>query len=284
MLYALSLGAAFAAALCVGTAAVLQKIGADEEKKVRSLDVRLLWELAGDLPYIIGVCLDGASWVLTLFAVHYLPLFLVQTIIAMNIAITAILEAIFFRRQLGRLRYGAITLIVLGLILLAITAAPGKIGVITPSIKWAMLLGVIPIAAAGAVLARHRSYLATIGIAGLSGIAFGQTAVIGRIFQLYSPLWHNIYSLYVWSSLANGVLGILLLSIALQRTYATTTSATATAAQTLIPTVIGIALLGDGTRPGLWYIAILGAAFALTGTLVMASKHEHPRRHLAKAR
>jgi hypothetical protein len=86
------------------------------------------------------------------------------------------------------------------------------------------------------------------------------------------------------ASFANGFLGILLLSIALQRTYATTASATSTAAQTLVPTALGVLLLGDATRPGLGPIAVLGIIFASAGTLVIALHHDHPRRRLSRMR
>jgi hypothetical protein len=90
--YLFPLLAAFGCSMCNGTAAVLQKISADKEKNVQSLDTGFLLRLAQDKPYIVGVLLDILGWLFTLYAVQNLPLFLVEAVIASNIIVTAFLE------------------------------------------------------------------------------------------------------------------------------------------------------------------------------------------------
>lgn len=268
--YSIPMLAALACAVCNGTAAVLQKISADKEKDVSSLDARLLWRLVQDKPYAGGVALDILGWSLTVFAVQYLPLFLVEAIIAANIVVTALIERLFRHQKISPKAYLAITIILAGLVLLALAASPEKAEPISNTLKWLIVLTPVPIAMAGYVLARGKSYGTAIGLAVLGGLAFGGTAVVGRIFRLSQPVWHTVYSPLIFALIASGILGILLFSIALQRAQATVINATMAASQTLIPAVIGIVFLGDHARGGMWYFVVLGTSLALGGVAFLA--------------
>ncbi len=262
--------AAFACALCNGTAAVLQKISADKEKNVTSLDARLLWRLFQDMSYVSGIGLDVLGWILTLYAVHYLPLFLVEAIIAANIVITALIERLFRHQEINRWSYFAIIIILVGLILVAIASSAGRSEPISNVVRWIIIFSPLPLGIAGYILARLKSYRSTVGLAILSGLAFGDTSVIGRIFSVSHPLWHTFYNPLIYSLLVSGSLGVLLFSTALQRAQATVMNATMTASQILIPAVVGIAFLGDNARNGLWYLVVLGCSLSLGGVIVLA--------------
>jgi len=56
----------------------------------------------------------------------------------------------------------------------------------------------------------------------------------------------------VWSMLAYGLVGLLLFTIALQRSHASVVGASTTRAQSIVPIVVGIAFLGDSPRNGAW--------------------------------
>lgn len=272
--YFLPMVAAFACALCNGTAAVLQKISADKEKPVNSLDAGLLWRLFQDRPYIGGVILDLLGWAFTLYAVHSLPLFLVEAVIAGNIIVTALIERVFRHRLLSPQAYMAIVGIVMGLVLLAVAASPQKAKPISDTLRELIFITPVVVAAGGFVIARSKHHAAAIGLAALGGLAFGATSVIGRIFTFSQPHWHTIYSPQVPALIISGVVGILLFSIALQRAQATLINATMTASQTLIPAIIGVVFLGDSARGGLWYLVVLGAVLALGGVAFLAfSQH-----------
>jgi drug/metabolite transporter (DMT)-like permease len=268
--YLFPLLAAFGCSMCNGTAAVLQKISADKEKNVQSLDTGFLLRLAQDKPYIVGVLLDILGWLFTLYAVQNLPLFLVEAVIASNIIVTAFLERFIGHRVIASRSYIAIFFIVVGLVMLAIASAPEKASPISATVKWVILLNPLLIGLGAYVLVRSKRYGASIGLAVLGGLAFGGTSVIGRIFKLSHPVWHTLYSPLVFGLIASGTLGILLFSIALQRAHATVINATMTASQTLIPAIVGIAFLGDEARNGLWYLVILGTALSLGGVVALA--------------
>jgi drug/metabolite transporter (DMT)-like permease len=272
--YILPLLAALGCSLCNGSAAVLQKISADKEAKTDDLDVGFLLHLFQDAPYIIGVILDFLGWVLTVYAVQYLPLFLVEALIAANIVVTILVERIFLHGHMSRRIYVATGIILCGLVVLALSASPEKANPISEGMRWAIVLFPFLIGAAGYVVARSQKYNATIALAGLSGLAFGQTSVIGRIFTFSHPLWHTLYSPLILGLVASGVLGIWLFSTALQRTRASIANASMTAAQTLVPAIIGIVVLGDEPRNGLWVAVIAGVALVLSGVYVLAVRGE----------
>jgi drug/metabolite transporter (DMT)-like permease len=263
--------AIFACALCNGAAAVLQKISADKEVGVKSLDVRLIWRLLHDLPYVGGIVLDILGWLLTLYAVRYLPLFLVEAVIASNIIITALIERLFRHQKLQAKSYLAIILILTGLVMLAFASSPERAAPISDLLRWLIILTPIPIGFVGFILAKKQSRLSAIGLATLGGLAFGCTSVLGRVFNFSKPVWHTIYSPAVFAILASGGLGILLFSTALQRAQATTVNASMTASQTLIPAVIGIAFLGEDARNGLWFLVVLGSVTTLGGVIALTS-------------
>jgi drug/metabolite transporter (DMT)-like permease len=271
----LALISAVGCAVCNGSAAVLQKIGADKERNVKSLDAGLLLRLAQNGPYLGGVGLDILGWAFTLYAVQYLPLFLVEAVIASNIAVTALLDSIFLHRRLSLKSYAAIVTILGGLVILAQATSPEKAAPISNLLRWLLVLLPVPIACMGYILARNTRQLASVGLMILAGLAFGTTSVIGRIFTPSVPLWHTIYSPLILGLVASGVLGILMFSIALQRAQATVANAVMTASQTLIPAAIGIVFLGDQARQGRWYLAVLGSVLSLGAIGYLA--FEQPR-------
>ena len=71
---------------------------------------------------MVGTVLDFLAWVLTLVAVHSLPLFVVQPIIALSVVITLLIEIFIFHRKPRRLCLMAICLIAVGLFLLMASA------------------------------------------------------------------------------------------------------------------------------------------------------------------
>lgn len=262
--------AAFACAVCNGSAAVLQKISADKVQNVKSLDAGLLWRLFQNKPYIFGIGLDLVGWILTLYAVQYLPLFFVESILAASIVVAAILERVTHHKLLPRRAYAAIGIILTGLVLLALAASPERAEPISQSLKLIIVLSAIPLAGLGWLFARRSSNRAALLLAAVGGFSYGITSVIGRIFTFSKPFWHTVYSPLIFGLIASGALGILLFSTALQRAQATTVNAVMTASQTVFPAIIGIAFLGDSARNGLWYLVVCGGLLALTGVFLLA--------------
>ena len=261
------------AALAYGGASVLQSIGARRTHSSSGLDPRLMMRLVGSAPYVSGVALDLAAFVASLVALRMLPLFLVQAAVASSIGVTAVIAAAIGARLVRR---DITSLIVLGagLLLLATSAQPEQGTPLTIELRWGLLASVVVLGAAGALVARRAGRFSAPALAVLAGLAFTVVAVAARSLTVPSPLWHSLSDPGLWAILAQGGLGMLLFATALQRGSVTSTTALMFAVETVVPAYIGLAFLGDRTRPGYGVIAALGFVLTIGGTVALATHDE----------
>jgi drug/metabolite transporter (DMT)-like permease len=266
----LGLTCALFAALGYGSASVLQSVAARKAQSGVGLDPRLLVRLASSGPYVAGLALDLAAFVASLVALRTLPLFLVQSAVASSVGVTAILAAAIGVR-LSHREIASLIVLGAGLILLASSAQPEQGTPLAPGTRWGLLLSVIVLGAAGALAARGDSRRSAHVLAVLGGLAFTVVAVSARSLAVPSPLWHVLNDPGFWAILALGGLGMLLFTTALQRGSVTTATALTFAVETIIPAGIGLAFLGDTTRPGFALVAAVGFALTIAGTLALAS-------------
>jgi drug/metabolite transporter (DMT)-like permease len=264
MNYYLALAAAVGCAVCNGTAVIFEKVGVNEEKDT--------YKLLGNVPYMFGILLDIIGWLLTLVAVKTLPLFLVQSIIAANIVITALLDQAILRRRLPRYGYRLILVIVIGLVALAMTAAPTTTIIpITAVVYWCSILGLAAMSLLGAILVRRPAKSSAIALAVIAGISFGAVSIIGRLLITNVAVGHLLINPLMWILVAYSGLGMLLLTLGLRHATATTVNAVSVTFQTVAPTIIGLSLLGDTVRTGYWLITIAALAVTLIASLALAS-------------
>jgi len=266
----LALAAALGSALCYGVASVLEQIGARRAATVTSIDPRLLLRLGRELPFVAGLALDGIGWVLSLLALRTLPLFLVQSAIASSIAVTAVVAWLVLGTRLERREVVSIAVIVVGLVLLSFAAAPDSARPVGPAFGWALLAGVAVLGVGGAVVARGHVARGALELAAVAGLAFSGTAICGRVLQIPSNLLDLLREPVAWALLGYGLLGLLLFATALQRGPVTTTNAVLFAVETIVPTVVGVALLDDRARDGRWPMMIVGAVAAIAGAVSLA--------------
>jgi len=266
----LGLACALFAALAYGSASVLQGIAAQRAESGSGLDPRLIVRLARSVPYVSGLSLDLAAFVASLVALRTLPLFLVQSAVASSVGVTAIIAAVIGVRLRGR---EVVSLVVLGagLLLLAMSAQPEQGTPLPLATRWALLASVVLLALAGAIVARRGGRSSSPALAVLAGLAFTVVAVAARSLSVPSPLWHALADPGLWAILAHGALGMLLFTTALQRGSLTTAVAVTFAVETVVPASIGLAFLGDATRPGYAPIAAVGFVFTIAGTLALAT-------------
>jgi drug/metabolite transporter (DMT)-like permease len=265
-----AIAAAVGCALCNGIAAVVQKVSVDKAKAIRHLELAVLVKLAGQLPYAIGVALDFLAGLLTLVAVHSLPLFTVQTIIASSVVITAFIERVFMHQVLPRQIYWATACMLVGLGLLAVATHSEGVAVISSRLTLAIELFPIVLLILAAILLKWRSGLSTALLAIASGIGFGGVSVVGRVITYPHPVWLVIFQPLMWALIVYGVLGLFLFTAALQRTLATSANGLMVAAQTVVPLFVGIFLLGDTARDNLWILLYLGGFAILVGSVVIS--------------
>jgi drug/metabolite transporter (DMT)-like permease len=218
----------------------------------------------------MGVALDIIAWILTLIAVRTLPLFLVQAVIAGAVVITALIDRFILHRKRHIYAYWAILVVLVGLVALAVAAVPGHARQTTVAVHWSILLAPLILLLLGTYYVRTHTKRGAGILAGLSGIAFGGTSIVGRVLYIPHPYWHMLTNPLLYALALYGGFGILLFTISLQRTSATTTNAAMIAAQTVSPALFGVLFLGDSVRHGWWPAMVVGILLTLIGTLVIA--------------
>lgn len=87
----------------------------------------------------------------------------------------------------------------------------------------------------------------------------------------------------LYALLLGGGAAFLLLTSALQRGSVTVATAGMVLGETIGPAVVGVVWLGDSTREGLAWLAVLGFAVAVVGALALARFGEPPNAEPAPA-
>ncbi|MPY55562.1 hypothetical protein FPZ41_46340, partial [Streptomyces sp. K1PN6] len=108
-----------------------------------------------------------------------------------------------------------------------------------------------------------------------AGFGFGVVEVAVRLIDDLAPatLFTNPAT---YALLLGGGAAFLLLTSALQRGSVTTATAGMVIGETIGPAAVGVVWLGDRTREGLTWLAVLGFALAVTAALALARFGEAP--------
>jgi len=266
----LGMACALFAALGYGSASVLQGVAARRSASGSGLDPRLLVRLLRSAPYVSGLGLDLAAFVASLVALRTLPLFLVQSTVASSVGVTAVIAAAIGVRLRSR-EIASLAVLGAGLLLLASAAQPEQATALTLAVRWGLFCSVLVLGAAGALVARGHEHSSAHALAVLAGLSFTVVAVAARSLTVPRVLWHLLADPGLWAILAVGTLGMLLFTTALQRGSVTSATALMFAVETIVPAGIGLAFLGDTTRPGFALVAVVGFVLTITGTLALAT-------------
>lgn len=254
--------AALGCAVGYGLASVLQSIGAQRVEAGERLDPRSLARVATQLPYLVGLGLDGTSWLLSLVALAQLPLFVVQAVVAGAIGFVVFFSALIQKVRPTQRQIAFLVVLFVGLAGLAISGAPEEARRTTAAFSWAMCLAALAIGVAGIVAPRVlQGTRASAAMGTLAGLAFGGTALCARslvaevsVQDLRDPL--------LWAMALYGIMGLVFFAAALQRGAAMVATACLFTAETVVPSIIGMAVLGDEARSGMVLIAV--GSFVLT--------------------
>lgn len=268
---------AFGAAVCYGVGSVLQALAARQTSSTDSLDPRLLLRLLKSWKYLLGLGLDGIGFLLSLAAVRSLPLFVVQSIIASSLAVTAVLGAIVLRMRLSRQDVIGLVVVVLGLALVGASAAEDHPVDVSSAVEWGVLIAAIALGLLAIPAGRLSGAASAAMLGGIAGLSFGATAVAARILPgdlSLDNIGHEIDELLknptTYALAVACVVALLTYSTALQRGTVTQATAPLVVGETIAPAVVGIVLLGDRPREGWDWIAVIGFALAIGGALALA--------------
>ncbi|MEJ2871712.1 hypothetical protein WCD74_28390 [Actinomycetospora sp. OC33-EN08] len=262
--------------LVVGLAAALVAAGANAgAAMLEALATRRATRAAGVITsptYLAGLLLDIFGWVLTVFALRYMPIVAVQAIVAGQVVITVIASHWVFDTPLRRLDLVAAAANVVGLALLVGSARTGELPHVGVGGTIALIVVLVVLAVGGIGLAlRSRRAIPT---AFISGLAFGGTAVAVRLVDLEGSFEEVVRTVVTdpvaWSLVGYAALGLGLYTVALARGAVGPVVAVLAVTETLAPGLLGLALLGDGIRPGWGPWFVVGLVLALGGVVVLA--------------
>jgi drug/metabolite transporter (DMT)-like permease len=270
----LGLIGAFGAAVCYGVASVLQALAARRTPTAEGLDPRLILRLLKSWPYVVGLALDVAGFLLSIAALRTLPLFVVQGVIASNLAVTALLGSVLLHLRLRRREKLSVVVVVAGLILLAVSAAAEAPAAVTAAQRWGVLIAAVGLGVLAVVFARLSRRLSAALLGTVAGLQFGVVAVAARILPQSFALPVLLSDPAMYALLIAAPVGLLALSTALQRGTVTQATAPLVVAETLAPALVGLVWLGDSPRPGWGWAAAAGFVLAVAGAVSLASHGE----------
>ncbi|MFF3647867.1 hypothetical protein ACFYXV_04330 [Streptomyces sp. NPDC002181] len=267
---------ALGAAVCFGTASVLQAMAARaaEPGTGSGVDAALLLRAARQWRYVAGLGLDAAGFVLQIVALRHIPIYTVGAALAASLAVTAVVSARLLHVRLSGAEWGAVGVVCAGLAMLALASGEEGSGTGSSALKWGLLVvaGLVLVVGALAGGLPDRSRALVLGLA--SGTGFGVVEVAVRLIDDVSLAMFANPALY--ALLLGGGAAFLLLTSALQRGSVTVATAGMVIGETIGPAVVGVVWLGDRTREGLTWLAVLGFAVAVAGALALARFGEPP--------
>lgn len=265
------------AAVCTGTAAVLQAIGARRVAASSHVDPRLLWRVLHSRYYVAGLVLNGISFTMSLLALRSLPLFVVEAIIASNLAVVAVLATCVLRTRLRFRDWSAVGGVIAGLILLVVSVNPSDPGQLARTGQWSLLGAAIALGIVALMPGRKIKGAGFLGL--LAGLTYGICGVSSRVLGNTADIDMLLTSPVTYALGLGGILGTLLYATALQRGSVTAASAMTIVGQTLGPSVVGLVMLDGHSKPGLAGLAVAGFVLTVTGAIALA-RHAHIDVHI----
>ncbi len=270
--------AALVACFSYGTASVLQSHAARKSAgdageageagpTLRSTIAAMLAPL-----FLVGMALDGLGFLGSLVSARLIPLFLSQTIMSANLAVTAVLSVVVLDVRLRARDWAAIATVLAALCVLGFSA--GELGNAVPGrhMHWSVLAVSLLIFVFGVALVRLLGKKAAVPAGLIAGVLYGAMAVAVRIAHGLDPLrWHELISdPAAWAVVIAGVGGFYLFTVALQVGSVNGVAAALVMGETVIPGVVGVLLLGDVAKPGLGWLVGVAFATAVAGAVAIA--------------
>jgi drug/metabolite transporter (DMT)-like permease len=271
---------ALGCSVCYGTATVLQ---AAATRSVNSgetdsgVDAALLLRALRQWRYLVGIALDGVGFLLQVAALRLVPIYVVAAAIAASLAVTAIVAAWVLSTRLSAMEWAAVAVVCASLAMLGVAAGPEGTGHGPPGLGWALLLIDAVVFAAGAVAGRVSDRTRALVLGFGAGAGFGVVEIAVRLIDSIDLSQAAFYrNPAIYALVAGGAAGFLLLTSALSRGSVTTAVAGMVVGETVGPALVGVAWLGDRTRPGLGWMVEAGFVVAVIAALALSRFGEAP--------
>lgn len=255
------LGLLLALISCVmyGVATLIQAVGSRKAEGLGAFIQPLV---------LIGLVVDGGAFLVSLVAYSHAPLFLVQTIIAAAVVISVLGAPRVMAVQLRRIDIVGAVIVVIGLIFVALAAGPEHDAATSHRFMELMVLLTV---ATGAVTAVVYRWAPAWLMALLSGIGFSLVAIGARAAEVDGSLLDALLHPVALVVLGGGAIGVVGNIRALEKGSVAIAASIVSVVEVVIPSVVGITVLGDAVREGWLVPLILAVLLALGGCTLLAA-------------
>ena len=258
------------AAVCSGTAIILQAVAARRLPPDSRLDAALVGGLARNPVYLLALALVAAGFVLSFVALRTLPLFAVQAGRASSLAVAAVLAVAVLGARLRWTDWLGLAGLGAGLVMLASTVEPQAASHVDPVGTWVVVGATVAIGASAAITAlgpptRRRGFV----LAVLAGVAFAVLALGARTVDSSAPA-DLLTDPVVWCAGLCGGLGLAVSALALRRAPVVAVTALMVGVETVVGAALGIALAGDRPADGAVPTTVAAFLLVLVGAIVVA--------------
>lgn len=275
------LACALLAAVAYGLGSVAQSAGVRHEPTETAAgaapaETSGVQRLARSPLFGLGLGFDALGFAASLVALRALPLFAVQSVLATSLAVTVLLARLLLHARLRRVDLAAVAVAALACAVTA-SAAGGQPATAASRRFVATLVVAAAVAVvAGLVLARRRA--APWLLAVVSGLAQSVQVLSARGLSLTGiSARHPVHAAtavvaepLAWSLAVAGVTGVVLYGLSLERGGVAAATAILWVVEIVVPTVCGLAFLGDRVQSG-WPVPLaLALAAAVAAAIVLA--------------
>ncbi|GAA3973336.1 hypothetical protein GCM10022232_00530 [Streptomyces plumbiresistens] len=260
---------ALGAAVCFGTATVLQAMAARAADTGGGGEAALLLRAVRQWRYLAGLALDGLGFLLQVAALRSVPIYAVGAALASSLAVTAVVAARLLRVRLSGSEWGAVGVVCAGLALLGVASGTEGDRGGSSALRYALLAMAVAVLLLGLSGGRlpERARASVLGLG--AGFGFGVVEVAVRLIDSLAPS-ELLTNPATYALLLGGTAAFLSLTSALQRGSVTTATAAMVIGETIGPAAVGVVWLGDRTREGVGWVAVLGFLVAVAGALALA--------------
>lgn len=259
--------AAIIACLAYGVATVLQAVGA--RRAATAAGVGGVVGIVTQIPYLAGLALDGLGFLGNVVALRELPLFLVESIVAASVGVTAVIAALR-GEKLGARDWGALGVLGLGLVLLSLSAAAQAATETGRGVTLAILAGAAVPLLFGLLGYRRTGRSSVLLCAVAAGLGFSGVAVAARAMGADAINLGLLANPLLWAIVAYGAIAVGFFGIALQRGKVTVVAAVTFVIEVLVPSALGLIVFGDSILAGREAPAGAGFLLAIGGTVALS--------------
>ncbi|MBY8340546.1 hypothetical protein LXH13_16710 [Streptomyces spinosirectus] len=276
---------ALGAAVCFGTATVLQAVAARAAGAEGGAggEAALLLRAVRQWRYVAGLALDGLGFVLQIAALRSIPIYAVAAALASSLAVTGVVAARLLKVRLTGTEWAAVGVVCAGLAMLGLASGAEGDREGPAALPWVMLAIAVVVLLLGPAGGRWSGRGRALVLGSGAGIGFGVVEVSVRLIDSLAPS-DLLTDAATYALLIGGGAAFLLLTSALQRGSVTTATAGMVIGETIGPALVGVIWLGDRTREGLAWLAVAGFAIAVAGALALARFGEAPSTESADSR